>query len=74
MVRTGTQQKPRTKQSLNGELGLIIEEFSRAMWSANREYLALPPACSHENWVKFTPRMDSAWALYIDFCQRNPRG
>ncbi len=66
------QKVTRTKQSLNGELGLIIEEFGRAMWNANKEYIARQPACSHESGLYFTPSMWAAWNEYVDFCARNP--
>jgi hypothetical protein len=30
------------QQKLDGELGLIIDEMGRAMWNANKEYIAQP--------------------------------
>ena len=64
--------KYRTQQSLNGELGLIIEVMARAMWNADKEFIARQPACSHESSIHFTPAMWAAWNDYIDFCARNP--
>jgi len=74
MARIGMTQKfnPRTKQSLNGELGLIIGEMGRAMWNADRKYIAEQPACSHESWIRFTPAMWAVWNKYVEFCWRNP--
>lgn len=64
--------RERTEQQKNGELGLIIDEFGRAMWSANREYIAAKPQCGHED-VRFTLSMELAWNRYVDFCMRNPK-
>jgi hypothetical protein len=41
MVTTGKTQKRSLKQQrLNAGLGLIIEEMGRAMWSADKTYIA----------------------------------
>jgi hypothetical protein len=68
--------KPKLKsmkqQRLDGELGLIIDEFGRAMWNANREYVTSTPSCHHETSIRFTPSMWGAWHKYVEFCIRNP--
>lgn len=68
MVKTGTQAKfkPNTlkQQRVSGELELIIEEFGRAMRNAHRPYVATRN--------DFTEHMKRAWAVYVDFCARNP--
>lgn len=70
MGKIGTKQKPRTRQSLDGELGLIIDEFGRAMWSANRDYIA---HTQNSCFPSFTLNMADAWSKYIMFCRENPQ-
>jgi hypothetical protein len=37
----GAMKRPSLKQQrLNAELGLIVDEMGRAMWNANKEYIA----------------------------------
>lgn len=62
-------KRDRTEQSKNGELGLIIDEFGRAMWNANREYIA---EHEHFGWPKLTPNMTVAWMKFVQFCTENP--
>lgn len=64
--------KAKLEKKFDGELGLIIDEMGRAMWNANRQYIAQPAGCQHENGIRFTPSMQRAWALYVDFCMRHP--
>ena len=64
--------KLKVEKKYDGELGLIIDEMGRAMWNANRQYIGKGVCCSHENWIRFTPSMERAWALYVDFCMRHP--
>jgi hypothetical protein len=40
MGKTGTTRKSKKQQALDAELGLIIDEMGRAMWAANRDYIA----------------------------------
>jgi hypothetical protein len=54
-------------QRLNAELGLIIDEFSRAMGNADHAYIAY----HNENYIAFTTNMWTAWDKYVDFCRRN---
>lgn len=35
-----TVRKSKKQQALDAELGLIIDEMKRAMWNADREYIA----------------------------------
>lgn len=60
------KSKGRTKESKNGELALIIEEFGRAMWNANPRYITEP----HGMGPRFTPNMQTAWNKYVDFLAR----
>ena len=66
------KSKARTEQQKNGELGLIIDEFGRAMWNADREYIAQQPSCAHDPAMHFTASMQVAWAKYVEFCMENP--
>lgn len=40
MDTLGTVRKSKKEQRRDAELGLIIEKMERAMWNANKEYLA----------------------------------
>lgn len=60
-----TIRKSKKQQALEAELGLIIDEMGRAMWNANKEYIALAP----ENLV--TPNMNAALCKFQDYCARN---
>lgn len=55
--------KRRTKQSLDGELGLIIDEMARAMWNADKEYIA-----TRIGITAMTPNMHIALTKFQDFC------
>lgn len=66
------KSKPFKSTNGDGELGLIIDEFGRAMWSANREYV-VPPYSDHSFGTRFTPNMEAVWARYVEFCRRNPK-
>lgn len=66
------KSKTLKQQARDAELGLIIDEFGRAMWNANREYIGSTSACQHQRPV-FTLSMSVAWDKYIDFCTRHPK-
>lgn len=55
--------KSRTQQSLNGELRLIIEEMGRAMWNANKAYVANSES-------PLTINMNIALCKFQDYCKR----
>lgn len=76
MATTGKKlkSKERTEQSKNGELGLIIDEFGRAMWNAHRPYIAETRTfCPHAGPAHFTLNMQAVWYKYVEFCKRNPK-
>jgi hypothetical protein len=56
------RRKARTQQSLDGELGLIIDEMGRAMWNANKEAIA--------NGLPLTLNMSDALTKFQDYCMR----
>lgn len=59
--------KTQKQQKLDAELGLIIGEFGRAMWSADKVYI------SRTNQIVFphlTINMYHAWIKYVDFCRK----
>jgi hypothetical protein len=62
----GIGMKPKIRslkaQQHDGELGLIIDEMGRAMWNANKEYIA--------SGVPLTLSMSGALAKFQDFCAR----
>ncbi len=72
MVATGQKPKFKTKfktkkqQRLDGELSLIIDDMARAMWNANRAYIANNP-----QEYPMTPNMRTAFTKFYDFCARN---
>jgi hypothetical protein len=63
-IRNGIQLKSRKQQKRDAELGLIIDEMDRAMWSANKEYVASMP--EHI----LTPNMNAALCKFQDYCAR----
>jgi hypothetical protein len=65
MARTGMKPKLKSlkQQRLDAELGLIIDEFGRAMFNADKAYIA------ERN--TFTPNMHFAWLKYLNFCLSN---
>jgi len=73
VVKIGTKRNSQKQQKANVELEGIIEEFGRAMRDANKEYVAIPPTCSHVG-VRFTPGMAFAWERYVAWCAANPNG
>lgn len=75
MAKIGTPAKFSTlkQQREAGELELIIEEFGRAMRNANRQYIARPTVCHHDDNPRFTPNMTMVWAKYVEFCMSHPQ-
>lgn len=61
------KHKTLLQQKKDGELGLIIDEFGRAMWSANKEWVATNSVSE----PRFTLSMMIAWGKYISFCERS---
>jgi len=59
-IKTSTSKE----QKLAGELGLIIDEMGRAMWNADRVYIA-----THES--PLTPNMNDAICKFRNYCIRN---
>jgi hypothetical protein len=57
------RRKTAKEQKRDAELGLIIDEFGRAMWNANKSYIA--------TYGGRTPSMDVAWNKYIYFCKEH---
>jgi len=64
MGQIGTQLKSKKQQRLDAELGVIIDEMGRAMWAANKEYLA-------ERHIALTPHMQETLGLFLAFCEEN---
>jgi len=58
------QRNSLKQQKINAELELIIDEFARAMRSANREHIG--------KFGGFTINLAGAWWKYQEFCVRNP--
>jgi hypothetical protein len=58
-----TNRKTLKEQRREGELGLIIDEMGRAMWNANKEYIA-----GHD--VPLTASMNDALCKFQDYCIR----
>ena len=52
------------QQRLNAELGTIIDEMGRAMWNANKEYIATSES-------PLTLNMNAALCKFQDFCARH---
>jgi len=64
MAIIGTQLKSRKQQRLDAELGVIIDEMERAMWAANKKYLA-------ERHIALTSHMQETLGLFLAFCEKN---
>ncbi len=54
------------KQRLNAELGLIIDEMGKAMWDADKEYIA-----SRRTDLSLTSNMRLALWKYQEFCMEH---
>lgn len=68
-MKTGIRVKSKKAQARDAELGLIIEEFGRAMWNANKEYIAAVSDYMNGR-LSFTGAMNAAWYKYVEFCFR----
>lgn len=71
MARTGTRARFKIstlkQQRENAELGLIVDEFARAMLNADRTYITQDTIDGKPN---FTLNMKFAWDKYLTFCVR----
>jgi hypothetical protein len=56
--------KSKKQQALDAELGLIIDEMGKAMWGANKEYIARGTAI-----INITPNMRIALDKFKAFCE-----
>lgn len=63
--------KPRVstlkEQRLNAELGAIVDDMGKAMWNANKEYIAI----CEISIVGLTINMRDVLYRYKEFCERN---
>lgn len=59
-----TKTNSMKQQRLNGELGLIIQEMERAMWNADKEYIARTISA-----VSLTVSMRQALDKFKAFCE-----
>jgi len=59
-----TVTKSKRQQALDAELGLIIDEMSRAMWNANKQYIA-----QKEGLYAYTLNMLLALTKFKEFCE-----
>lgn len=66
MAIIGIAVKSKKQQRLDAALGLIIDEMSRAMWNANRDYIARSTSL-----VALTPHMRAALDEFQAFCADN---
>lgn len=69
MAKIGTKRKSNGRQDHDGELGLIIDEMGRAMWNADKEYIA-----KHKNIIStintvLTPNMRLALDKFKFYCE-----
>lgn len=74
MARTGTKLKVNTlkQQREAAELESIIEEFGRAMRSANRDFISgIMPGAPIDGPI-FTLNMKASWIKYEEFCLKHP--
>lgn len=67
-MKTGTKLKLSTlkEQRENAELGLIIDEMGRAMWNADRQYIA-----SKRTDLSLTSNMRLALWKFQEFCMEH---
>ena len=72
MATTGTKRNSLKQQRINAELGLIVDEFGRAMQSANRQWIGDAEMQTSDDVPRFTMSMKMAWYRYVYFCKRNP--
>lgn len=55
------------QQRLNAELGLIIDDMGKAMWNANKEYIAT----ANISVVGLTLHMREALSKFKEFCENH---
>lgn len=67
MAKTGTRLKSKEQQAVDAELGLIIDEMAKAMWAANRQYIAQSQAP-----LAITLHMDEVLQQFRVFCEEHP--
>ena len=72
MGTIGIKRNSQKQQRISAELELIVEEFGRAMRSANKNWIGEVEMQSNDDVPRFTMMMQMAWYHYVDFCQRNP--
>ena len=63
MAKIGVVRKSKKQQALDAELGLIIDEVGRAMWSASKEYVAM--------YGPTTANIRSAMYKFQAFCEEH---
>lgn len=65
MAKIGTKRSFKTleEQQRDGELGLIIDEMGRAMWNADKKFIARSICGS-----SLTPNMRAALCKFQDYC------
>jgi hypothetical protein len=66
MAKIGVVRKSKKQQALDAELGLIIDEMGRAMWSADKQHMA-------DSKSDRTMSLNMLLALYkfADFCKEH---
>lgn len=60
------QQRSKKDQRLNAQLGEVIDEMARAMWNANKEYIA-----NSKTSLPLTTSMCLALYHFKDCCDKN---
>lgn len=68
-MKTGIQRKSRKQQALDAELGLIIDEMGRAMWNADRSYIADSLGHASAGGVCLTANMQFALQKFKAYCE-----
>jgi hypothetical protein len=63
MDKPGIRLKSRKEQRLDAELGLIIDDMGKAMWNANKDYIA-----SSRTELRLTDHMRQALWKYQEYC------
>lgn len=67
-MKTGIVRKSKKQQALDAELGLIVDEMGRAMWNADRSYIANSLGHDSAGGVCLTPNMQAALAKFKAYC------
>jgi glycine cleavage system aminomethyltransferase T len=66
-----TKVKSEKAQRLDAELGLIVDEMGRAMWNADKTYIATSMGHISAGGVCPTTNMQLALAKFKDYCERH---